>query len=268
MSEFTVSALEQRDFPGVKALWKATFGDTDELVEGFFKLLPQAGYGLVCRDQDEPVAMAYVLDGLLAEDKRCSYIYAVASKTEYRGRGCGTLLMEACEETARLRGCDVLCTSPAEPSLYGWYDELLGMKPAAYAMDYHVELPKKETTIRPERITPEEYNIRRERHLASMPHIRFPDGYVAIEDMLCRACGGGLFSVGTGIAACYPENGILKIRELLCPPEESEENIASLVLTTGTKSALMNTLCEDTPCIAAVPAEDLPKQLWWGLALD
>lgn len=268
MSDFTASALEQRDFPGLKALWREAFGDPDELIDGFLSLLPGAGYGLVCRDRDEPVAMAYVLDGLRADDKRCAYIYAVASKKEYRGRGCGAVLMKACEETARRRGCDVLCTSPAEPSLYGWYDKLLRMKPAAYAADCRMEIPERKSAVRPALTTPEQYNLRRERLLASVPHISFPDGYVAIEEMVCRVCGGGLFTVGSGAAACYPENGVLKVRELLCPREESAENIAALAFASGMKSVLLRACGGDAPCIAAAPAEDLPEELWWGLALD
>jgi GNAT superfamily N-acetyltransferase len=133
MSLLPVSFIEKSDIPALKAMWTQAFGDPEELMDGFFSLLDGAGFGLVCRDGGRAVSMAYVLEGLSCGDRRCAYIYAVATLEEYRGRGLGAELMSACREKAMLRGSEVICTCPAEPSLYDWYAKVLDMAPVAYA---------------------------------------------------------------------------------------------------------------------------------------
>ena len=128
MSGLQIGASCEKDIPALKALWERTFGDPDALVDAFFTLLPRVGAGLVCRDGGTPVAMAYLLGGLSAGGRKCAYIYAVATDERCRGRGIGDALMKACAELAGRWGCDTLCTSPAEPSLYDWYAKTLAME--------------------------------------------------------------------------------------------------------------------------------------------
>lgn len=268
MNELSAAAMEPRDIPVLKQLWRDTFGDPDELIDSFFELLCGVGTGIVCRDGREPVAMAYLLDGMRAGMVKCSYIYAVATKSEYRGRGCGAALMRACRSASRQRGNDVLCTSPAEPSLYDWYEGLLDMQPVSFSSEYGIEpeLSGALPAVRPADAS--EYNLAREQYLCGSPHVSFSDNYIALELAVCRACGGGLFAVGSGFAACYPEDGVLKIRELMCPEQSFHVSVAALAGKLGCRMASVQGRSFENPCIAAAPSELLPKGLWWGLALD
>ena len=267
MSLLPVSFIEKSDIPALKAMWTQAFGDPEELMDGFFSLLDGAGFGLVCRDGGRAVSMAYVLEGLSCGDRRCAYIYAVATLEEYRGRGLGAELMSACREKAMLRGSGVICTCPAEPSLYDWYAKVLDMAPVAYA-DERLFDKLSSTDLSVASLSAKEYGDLRERHFAGKPHVSFPAGFLAMEEMLCRVCGGGLCRVGGGAAACYPEDGVLVVRELLCEEAKYEAVVSALTSKFGCLSARVRVPGLAAPCIAAVPSSSLSGGIWWGLDLN
>ena len=79
--------------PGLKALWKASFDDTDEELERFFRLCfsPER-----CRCVDvagQAAAALYWFDTRLGK-QRFAYLYAVATHPDYRNRGLCRALME------------------------------------------------------------------------------------------------------------------------------------------------------------------------------
>ena len=268
MSELQIGASCEKDIPALKALWKGTFGDPDALVDAFFTLLPRVGAGLVCRDGGTPVAMAYLLGGLSAGGRKCAYIYAVATDERCRGRGIGDALMKACAELAGRWGCDTLCTSPAEPSLYDWYAKTLAMGPAAFAADRFHTPGANALRLRPRPTDAETYCRRREELLAGSPHMTFSAAYLELAEQVCRACGGGLYAVGGGLACCYPEDGVLQLRELLCPPAERDSAIAALAGFHETAGVLLRGPGGEKPCAAAAPPSAFPRGFWWGLLLD
>lgn len=254
------------DYPALKTIWRDTFGDTDEFTDGFFALLPETGFGLVCRAGGRPVSMAWVLEGITVGTVSCAYIYAVATTPEYRGLGCGASLMRACREAALARGSAVICTSPAEPSLYRWYGDVLGMTPAACASEKIFPAGDAgDIVLSP--LTAGEYGEVRERLLAGTPHAEFPAGYLAVQELLCAACGGGIFRAGSAAAVCYPEDGELKISELLCPPQDEEACASALAARFGCARARLRVPGAGAPLIAASPSA-LPAGLLWGLVLD
>jgi GNAT superfamily N-acetyltransferase len=267
MNDFYVSPARPEDKVRLRRLWSTVFGDPDELIDSFLALLPGAGYGLVCRDSENIASMAYVLDGISISGEKAAYIYAVATAAEFRGRGLGAELMLACRETAAGRGCRILCTSPAEPSLYEWYGGILGMSPASFVRrQYVLPGPASDAGVFP--LSPGDYNSIREKYLSDAPHAVFTDAYVALSEAVCRASGGGLFKTGSGAAACYPEDGLLMVRELLCAPCDIDFCVSALCRKFGCGGAEVRTFGRDAPVIAAAADCPLPEGLWWGLELD
>lgn len=257
------------DIPAMKALWADVFGDSREFIDGFFRLLPGAGWGVAAVCGGELAAMAYVLSGISVNGNKCAYIYAVATREEFRGLGLGAGAVRKCAELAREEGCAVVCTSPADLPLYGWYGRVLGTAAAAYTSELRLEAGKSaEPAAAAADVSYAEYNRLRETLLSGTPHAVFSDGFAAIEEMLCRAYGGGLCKIGGGIAACYVEDGVLCVRELLCRDGELRSCAAGLMARFGCASAAVRVAGRAQPLIAAAPAAALPEGFVWGLALD
>lgn len=81
----------------IKALWQETFGDSPDYVEDFYKIFATEENALVALDGDRVVGMVNSLDckaRLCGEILRGKYIYALAVKKEYRGRGVAKKLLK------------------------------------------------------------------------------------------------------------------------------------------------------------------------------
>lgn len=257
------------DAPALTALWQEVFGDPEEYIEGFLRLLPGAGFGVVAEYGGEMAAMAYVLTGLGIEGKKCGYIYAVGTLPKFRGRGCGAAVTKAARDYALESGCEIIATQPSEPSLYGWYEELIEVTPAAFASPCVIMRGDGQgAKSEPVALTAREYNVRREYLLQKTPHVVFSDSFMELEAHLCRTFGGNLYAVDQWIAAAYPEDNIIKIKEVLCDEESFSQVVQSLIFITGSKAAIAVLPEGETPFMAAAPEYEVPDGIRWGFSLD
>lgn len=124
----------------------------------------------------------------LSSGEKCGYIYAVAVDESCRGFGAGAALTRAAADAARGLGAEIICTLPAEASLYPWYEKLIstrftlcrcrGIIPAGDARGFDM-------------LSAAEYNARREALLADTPHLTVNDAGAELLRLLCEAYGGG-----------------------------------------------------------------------------
>jgi len=136
----------------LRQLWKIVFGDSDAFLDRFFSLVYTPGMAWVICQEGEIVSAAYAIPQVNAV-----YIYAVATHPKCRGKGFGkaVTLAAAQGKPAYLY--------PAETSLRGWYAREMGAVTVSCRPDFR----RSEST---HRISAEEYNQRRERLLAGIPH--------------------------------------------------------------------------------------------------
>lgn len=272
MAEPILRELSGADGPALTALWARVFGDSEELIGAFFRLLPEMGLGVAALLDGQSVGMAYALTGLeLARPgqrpRPCGYLYAVAVEESARHLGLGRALSRSALALAEKRGAEILCTLPAEPSLYGWYREILGLDCA---------LRRRETPLKSAGALPwtplnaAEYARRREELLRERPHLRLSLPALEFERQLCLAYGGGLYAWGNSLAAAYREGEQALIRELLCPAGQEAKLAAALGAALGTEEVLLCTPCgpdEGEPYLAALPGQ-LPPDCVWNLSFD
>ena len=88
--KFLIRGYAPADEAALTALWKRCFGDSEELIHGFFALLPELGAGVTAELDGKPVGMAFAICGMaLSSGEKCGYIYAVAVDESCRGFGAG-----------------------------------------------------------------------------------------------------------------------------------------------------------------------------------
>ncbi len=263
--KFLIRGYAPADEAALTALWKRCFGDSEELIHGFFAMLPELGAGVTAELDGKPVGMAFAICGMaLSSGEKCGYIYAVAVDESCRGFGAGAALTRAAADAARGLGAEIICTLPAEASLYPWYEKLIstrftlcrrrGIIPAGDARGFAP-------------LSAAEYNARREALLAGAPHLTVNDACAELLRLLCEAYGGGLFAVDGGIAAGYLEEDACLIRELICPDDLREENAAALARQLGAAKA---ELCSPAPSGNSFVALDrsIPRDTVWNIAFD
>lgn len=242
MPEYAIREYRPGDIPALSRLWQAVFGDAPELIEAFFRLLPDMGSGVLAEQAGQIVGAAYLINGLeLAvpgrEAKNCGYLYAVAVAPAFRGSGIGAALSQAALELGRKRGAQFFCTQPAESSLFAWYERILGLRCALRRSQQRIPSGGDALSM-PLSVT--EYKMWREQMLRSRAHLRLSDAALEFEYRLCRICGGGFYAVGDGIAAAYVENGETVVRELLAGEETDLIPLAAALGTLlGTEEVLL-----------------------------
>ena len=199
--------IREYSFTDVEELtefWHETFFDDKNLIKQFFELLPNLGRGYVAVAGNRLLGMVFVLN-FMSGGSKYGYIYALAVKAQYRGKGIGGLLMSHCAKNHPR-----LCTLPADASLYTWYEKKLGMKYRTRCR-YDKFLPEdSEGVIKV--LSHTEYAAKRSEFSLET---KYPMEWYEYQRELCRTYGGGMFAYGRSIACGYVENGVLKILECL-----------------------------------------------------
>lgn len=261
-----IREIRPADRPTLVELWHSVFGDPVSYVEEFFRILPDIGSGVVAVENGVPVGAAYMITGLeLCEGgktRRCGYLYAVAVDPAARGRGTGGALSQAAAALGRARGAELICTLPAEPGLYAWYERLLGVR-CALCRERR-DMDSRPGPI-PQPIGAAEYLRRREALLAGRPHLRLSEAAMRLEEANCRAFGGFLCALGDGLAAAYVDGDAVQVRELLGAPPEAAAAVGAALGTARVRLWLPAERGE--PYLAFAPA-DLPAATVWNLAFD
>lgn len=262
---FLIRGYMPADRTALTALWARCFGDGEELIHGFFALLPELGAGVTAELDGKPVGMAFAICGMtLLGGEKCGYIYAVAVDEGCRGFGAGAALTRAAADAARGLGAEIICTLPAEASLYPWYEKLISTRfmlcrrrdiiPAGEARGFAP-------------LSAAEYNIRREALLAGKPHLTVNNACAELLHLLCEAYGGGLFAVNGGVAAGYLEEDTYLIRELICPDNLRERNAAALARQLGAAKAELYSPAQSGGSFVALDSS-IPRDTVWNIAFD
>jgi len=108
--------------PGLRALWKEAFGDTDTFLDGFF----EHGFShrrcrCMCED-DEVLAALYWFESTY-HGQRFAYLYAVATAAARRGQGLFSALLEDTKQVLIAQGYDGILLVPEDESLARMYEK-------------------------------------------------------------------------------------------------------------------------------------------------
>lgn len=271
MSDAVIREYRGGDIPEMSALWQAVFGDSEGLVNSFLQLLPDMGTAAVAEVNGKIAGAAYAVTGmeLVSASGRvqtCGYIYAVAVAPEFRGSGIGRALTERSAELARDRGAEIICTLPAEESLYAWYKAILGTECVLHRQRFETEAA---AAVPVQSLSAVEYDRRREALLEDRCHLRPLHTTLEFQCRFCEELGGGLYACGGGICAAYIEDGAAVIKELIAPIGTDAASIAASIGTKlGTERAVYYLPAPDgEPYLAAEPGS-VPADCVWNITFD
>ena len=110
----------REDQPQLTALWEACFGDPQAVVQGFWAAMWDT---ITVFTNEDGTAMATAMP-LSWQGKPAAYLYAVATDPAHQGKGLCRRLMAEAEAYLKEQGFSYALLSPAEPSLFRFYEKL------------------------------------------------------------------------------------------------------------------------------------------------
>ena len=122
--------------PGLRNLWKAAFGDTDDFLDDFFATA-YAPHRCRCIVVEDRVAAALYWLDCTCQEKKLAYVYAVATDPAYRGRGLCRTLMAETMGVLKNSGYSGVVLVPQKPGLVNMYAGM-GFTPSSGVTEFHV----------------------------------------------------------------------------------------------------------------------------------
>ena len=240
--------------PGLRRLWKAAFGDTDEFLDDFFSIAYDPGRCRCVEEDGEIAAALYWFDCEL-EGARLAYVYAVATDPACQGRGlCRMLMADTARHLAR-SGYQGIVLVPQEAGLIKMYASM-GYVPCGSVNEFHAMAG---AVIPVRKIDAAEYAVIRRKLL--------PAGGVVQEGENLRflAAQAAFYAGENWLAAGAEVDGMLWCPEFLGDPALAP----GLVKALGYREGSFRVPGRERPFAMFRPlSEDCPRPLYFGLAFD
>lgn len=229
---------QRQDVPALKQLWHTCFGDEMSYINLFFDGLFQPLDMVVLLEEGRAVSMAALIPTAMTvggESMPITYLYAMCTHPDCRGRGLGRALLDFAAEHARLRGSLAIALVPADQGLFHFYSRA-GYETAFWNRTLETPvpgLPPANGMILP--VTAEKYVEIRRKALENLPYVDYSPVFVEHQLQMCALAHGGLLRLdlpyGVGCAAVEQgENGVRYVKELVTPPR-GERAALALMLT-------------------------------------
>lgn len=195
----------------LRDIWHESFGDSYEFIDTFFATYPCEEVAHMLSVGARVVSVLYALPFTLykgSDSVQAAYIYAVATRPEFRGRGYMSLLMSEVEQLLCSRGVRFLFLLPASAALRGYYSRLgfaccssRGVKKYSLSGGVGEECSLSQV-LSADNIYPQWVQWQK-LHLPVVLHSR---ELIALNIASCRAQGGGCFvalRAGVPVAAAF-----------------------------------------------------------------
>lgn len=250
-----IDSPRETDLPGLRALWKQAFGDSDAFLDGFYSNGYSPQRCRLVRLEGHVAAAVYWFD-CACQGQPMAYLYAVATHRDYRGRGlCRSLLADTHRHLKELGYAGTLLVPHGLP-LFAMYEKL-GFSTICQVKKFDCAAGPEKAALR--QISPAEYAALRRSYL--------PEGAVIQEgQMLVFLSGFSAFYAGDGWLLCATlEDGRLFGSELLGDPGAAPGILAALGATQGS----FRTPGGDIPFAMYQPlCPQCPLPSYFGLPMD
>ncbi|MDR0952459.1 MAG: GNAT family N-acetyltransferase [Oscillospiraceae bacterium] len=224
MTAESARRAENFELEDIIRLWSICFGDSPELVRQLYAACSLLETTFVAGSP--PDAMMTAFDGLSLSGRRASYIYALCTRPEKRGRGLAGAVLSRIIDESFARGTQLVCLHPASLSLWRWYRDAKGFKPLILAQPREIEpLPAADGTVR--EISAEEFIILS----GEFPDLNYPLPLLRAQDLFWRDGSGAFLALESGgvrALALAKARGDALLLKQLCAPPNAERALATL----------------------------------------
>lgn len=210
--------------PQQRQLWQTAFGDTDAFLDCFFRTAYSPRRCRCVLDGDAIAAILYWIDCTL-EDQKLAYIYAVATRPDFRGRGLCRMLMADTHALLAAQGYTGAVLVPQKESLRKMYAGM-GYHDVGSITSFSASAAEPCTALRA--VGPAEFAALRQNLLPEKAVIQEGEGLAFLAEQAQFYAGDNL------LLAAYAENEILHGLELLGSPTAAAGILKALGFSRGT----------------------------------
>lgn len=200
----------------IAMLWREAFGDDEEIIEHYITKIRPLGKSYILRDRDAVIATADMFN-FVGSHGKCSYIYGVATKRDFRGRGYGKALMKDIFECLYRNGANRCMLIPASDRVAEWYISQgfskVSEKFISLINDYGYDFGREEEILN----TPQYRVINAEEYLAEYARLYPNESFcIAVKDNILLP-NNGIYRVEEGCVKKVADNecsNLLTVSEL------------------------------------------------------
>lgn len=245
----------QKHIPMLRDLWKEAFGDSDEFLNAFFQTAFSKRRSR-CVIANEQIAAALYWFDCRYLDRRVAYIYAVATKKAWQGKGLCKQLMADTHALLREKGYVGVVLVPREASLFDFYRKI-GYQTTCYTQKIHCVAANQAMSLR--KIEKEEYAALRSFMLPIGGVIQPDENIDFLETQFDFYAGEDL------LLAARADHGVLRCTELLGDASKFSMAIRSLDCERGEARSVG----QNAPFAMCFSFDEaLPPPTYFGLAFD
>ena len=253
-----IDAPNHEQISELRALWNEAFGDTDDFLDVFFDKIFSLSR-CRCVIEDGKVAAAMYWFDCEYEKRKVAYLYAIATLTEYRGRGLCSALMTDTHKHLKKCGYSLSMLVPASKELFSFY-ERLGYVNCTSVLETLVCASYDKIEF--ERIDSKEYGALRSKMLPKGSVIQEGENLAFLNILAdLYKCNGAVFAVQKG-----NDTETLRLVELL-----GDVSLApSIIGTLGYEKGIVRTQGEEkafSMCFSLCE-KDIALPKYFGLAFD
>ena len=206
MGDFVMRRLRNEDVDDILSLWIEAFGDSEEVTRLFLQAIhiEKTGFGAFS-PAGVLASMMFLIPAELRVHEQiapCRYVYAVATRKEFRRKGLMRQLHALAAEEARAEGATALVLVPATPSLFSLY-KMMGYRTRFFLGARKIVVTDNPSVVLTECL-PEQFLNEREKLLNTHTiSFDFSEEYQPIRFPLMRKTGASFFMVHGGIQEGY-----------------------------------------------------------------
>ena len=249
-----IDAPQPEQIASLKALWQEAFGDTEEYLRLFFTTAFSPDRCHCLTESGEVAAALYWFD-CVVEGKSYAYLYAIATKKAFRGRGLCNALMTNTHRHLQELGYAGAILVPAEESLFDFY-RAMGYRNFGGVSRFTCQPGEVAAALQP--VDAENYGKLRQKLL--------PSGGVT-QDLVTLhflEAQTALYKGDDFLLSCYREEDILMVQEYLGDKSKAPGIVAAL----GCREGRFLKSGRDPFAMWLPLTDDAPAPTYFGISLS
>jgi len=211
------------DLDSICRVWQSSFGDSEKFIRTFFDRTGIIATTAVAELDGQICSLMCAFDGI----GDMSYLYALCTAPEYRGRGIGSEVLRETIRLARCRGASTVALHPADNELAKWYSDNFSLSPTGYFA--HEQFTASDTPLAAEEV--------------SFSKLLAADSSVtaqlcAAQEVLAQFYGGHLLKVGSSLVYVEERSGEVTVKAIpqIIPETEQSEVFSAIAKYFGVPS--------------------------------
>jgi len=249
MSDFLLRPAKAEDTEQIVKIWQECFGDSADFIADMLRCgILENAVGAEIGGKLRCVMFAF--DSLRCGGVPASYLYALGTELNFRGKGLGRAVTDYAAHCAFERGAKAVFLRPGSEGLEKWYCDVIGARVVSRC-GTETYCPDISTSEKAHELSPWEYFQRR-----PFAFWGVDENFILAQGVVNRYYGGSFLSAAGGILCAEERDGAVLVREVFSPDPEATLSAAAQWFS----ASELQLLCRspEGTALLAMPGSEIP----------